>query len=146
MSIPEDLAPDELTDEKVRELLEAPSGDRELGTDPESGHPVVVKAGRYGPYVTTVVPEGSKEAPRTGSLFASMSPETVTIDDALKLLSLPRVVGVDPESGDEITELVVDGDRATAKVHWHYDKTPDDVNVVDTIVVRENGEWKVCTS
>ncbi|MCG7635142.1 MULTISPECIES: Rv0361 family membrane protein [Gordonia] len=46
----------------------------------------------------------------------------------------------------EITELVVDGDRATAKVHWHYDKTPDDVNVVDTIVVRENGEWKVCSS
>ena len=62
MSIPEDIAPDELTREKVNELLEAPSGERELGTDPESGQPVVVKAGRYGPYVTTVVPEGSKDA------------------------------------------------------------------------------------
>jgi DNA topoisomerase-1 len=104
VSIPEDLAPDELTEEKVRELLEAPSGDRELGTDPQSGLPVVVKAGRYGPYVTTVVPEGSKETPRTGSLFASMSPETVTLEDALRLLSLPRIVGVAPD-GEEIQAL-----------------------------------------
>ncbi|SEK44392.1 DNA topoisomerase-1 [Blastococcus sp. DSM 46786] len=104
VSIPEDIAPDELTTEKVRELLEAPSGDRELGTDPESGHPVVVKAGRYGPYVTTVVPEGSKESPRTASLFSSMSPETVTIDDALKLLTLPRTVGTAPD-GEEIQAL-----------------------------------------
>ncbi|MDK3257307.1 type I DNA topoisomerase [Blastococcus capsensis] len=104
VSIPEDLAPDELITEKVRELLAAPSSDRELGTDPESGHPVVVKAGRYGPYITTVVPEGSKDAPRTASLFSSMSPETVTIDDALKLLTLPRTVGTTPE-GDEIQAL-----------------------------------------
>ena len=104
VSLPDDLPPDELTTEKVRELLEAPSSDRELGTDPESGHPVVVKAGRYGPYVTTVPPEDSKESPRTASLFASMSPETVTIDDALKLLTLPRSVGADPE-GEEIQAL-----------------------------------------
>jgi DNA topoisomerase-1 len=104
VSIPEDLAPDELTSEKVTELLEAPSSDRELGTDPESGHPVVVKAGRYGPYVTTVVPEGSKDAPRTASLFASMSPETVTFEDALKLLTLPRTVGAAPD-GEEIQAL-----------------------------------------
>ncbi len=104
VSIPEDLAPDELTEEKVAELLAAPSSDRELGTDPESGLPVVVKAGRYGPYVTTVVPEGSKEAPRTGSLLSSMAPETVTLEDALKLLSLPRTVGVAPD-GEEIQAL-----------------------------------------
>ncbi|RBY77865.1 type I DNA topoisomerase [Blastococcus sp. TF02-09] len=104
VSIPEDLAPDELTEEKVRELLAAPSGDRELGTDPESGLPVVVKAGRYGPYVTTVVPEGSKEAPRTASLFSSMSPETVTFEDALRLLTLPRTVGTAPD-GEEIQAL-----------------------------------------
>ena len=104
MSIPEDLAPDELTSEKVQELLAAPSSDRELGTDPESGHPVVVKAGRYGPYVTTVVPEGSKDAPRTASLFSSMSPETVTFEEALKLLTLPRTVGAAPD-GEEIQAL-----------------------------------------
>ncbi|MGY1806111.1 type I DNA topoisomerase [Blastococcus sp. SYSU D00669] len=104
VSIPEDLPPDELTTDKVAELLAAPSGDRELGTDPDSGHPVVVKAGRYGPYVTTVVPEGSKESPRTASLFASMSPETVTLDEALKLLTLPRTVGTAPD-GEEIQAL-----------------------------------------
>jgi DNA topoisomerase-1 len=104
VSIPEDLPPDELTSEKVAELLAAPSGDRELGTDPDSGLPVVVKAGRYGPYVTTVVPEGSKETPRTASLFSSMSPETVTLDDALKLLTLPRTVGTAPD-GEEIQAL-----------------------------------------
>jgi DNA topoisomerase-1 len=104
VSIPEDIAPDELTSEKVLELLAAPSGDRELGTDPESGHPVVVKAGRYGPYVTTVVPEGSKESPRTASLFSSMSPETVTFEQALKLLTLPRTVGAAPD-GEEIQAL-----------------------------------------
>jgi DNA topoisomerase I len=104
VSIPEDLAPDELTAEKVAELLAAPSSDRELGTDPETGHPVVVKAGRYGPYVTTVVPEGSKESPRTASLFASMTPETIGLEDALKLLTLPRTVGVAPD-GEEIQAL-----------------------------------------
>jgi DNA topoisomerase-1 len=104
VSIPEDLPPDELTSEKVAELLSAPSSDRELGTDPESGLPVVVKAGRYGPYVTTVVPEGSKDSPRTASLFSSMTPETVTLDDALQLLTLPRTVGTAPD-GEEIQAL-----------------------------------------
>jgi DNA topoisomerase-1 len=74
---------------------------RELGTNPESGRTVVVKNGRYGPYVTEIV-EGD-EKPRTASLFKSMSPETVTLEDALRLLVLPRVVGVDPADGEEIT-------------------------------------------
>jgi DNA topoisomerase I len=104
VSIPEDIAPDELTSEKVAELLDAPSSDRELGTDPESGFPVAVKAGRYGPYVTTLVPEGSKETPRTASLFKSMTPETVTLEQALQLLTLPRTVGADAD-GEEIQAL-----------------------------------------
>ncbi|HEX6936234.1 MAG TPA: type I DNA topoisomerase [Actinomycetes bacterium] len=104
-SVPEDMAPDELTVEKAEELLAAPSGDRELGTDPSSGLPIVAKAGRYGPYVTEVLPEDAPKSakPRTGSLLKTMSLDSVTLDDALRLLSLPRVVGVDPDSGEEIT-------------------------------------------
>jgi DNA topoisomerase I len=104
ISIPEEITPDELTSEKVVELLEAPSSDRTLGTDPETGHPVAVKAGRYGPYVTTVVPEDSKEQPRTASLFKSMSPETITLEQALRLLTLPRTLGTAPD-GEEVQAL-----------------------------------------
>ncbi|MBQ0827348.1 type I DNA topoisomerase [Streptomyces tagetis] len=106
--IPEDLAPDELTVELAEELLAKPSGDFELGTDPATGHTIVAKDGRYGPYVTEVLPEGTPKTgknavkPRTASLFKSMSLDTVTLDDALRLMSLPRVVGTDAE-GIEIT-------------------------------------------
>jgi DNA topoisomerase-1 len=92
-SLPEEIAPDELTPEKAEELLARPSGERALGTDPETGRAVVLRSGRYGPYVTEELPEDSDEKPRTASLFASMSPETITLDEALPLLSLPRVVG-----------------------------------------------------
>ncbi len=104
-SIPEDVAPDELTAEKAEELLSQPSGERELGTDPETGLQIVAKSGRYGPYVTEVLPEDAPKSakPRTGSLLKSMSLDTVTLDDALRLISLPRVVGVDPADGVEIT-------------------------------------------
>ncbi|MYT31862.1 MULTISPECIES: type I DNA topoisomerase [unclassified Streptomyces] len=106
--VPDDLAPDELTVEYAEELLAKPSGDYELGMDPESGHQIVAKDGRYGPYVTEVLPEGTPKTgknavkPRTASLFKSMSLDTVTLADALKLMSLPRVVGADAE-GVEIT-------------------------------------------
>ncbi|WEB41246.1 type I DNA topoisomerase [Streptomyces yunnanensis] len=106
--VPDDLAPDELTVEYAEELLAKPSGDYELGMDPESGHQIVAKDGRYGPYVTEVLPEGTPKTgknavkPRTASLFKSMSLDTVTLADALKLMSLPRVVGTDAE-GVEIT-------------------------------------------
>jgi DNA topoisomerase-1 len=103
-SIPDDLAPDELTVEKAEELLSAPSGDRDLGTDPATGLPVLAKAGRYGPYVQLgEVEPGSKAKPPTASLFKTMSLDTVTLEDALRLLTLPRVVGVDPADGQEIT-------------------------------------------
>ncbi|PBC62493.1 DNA topoisomerase I [Streptomyces sp. Tue6028] len=106
--VPEDLAPDELTVELAEELLAKPSGDFELGADPETGHQIIARDGRYGPYVTEVLPEGTPKTgknavkPRTASLFKSMSLDTVTLEDALRLMSLPRVVGADAE-GVEIT-------------------------------------------
>jgi DNA topoisomerase-1 len=136
VNLPPDLAPDELTEAKARELIDAPvQGDRVLGENPANGKQVVVKDGRFGPYVTELEPEppstgsgtesaptvdaatgevvdakpkrGAKKAaapkPRTASLFKSMQVEEIDLDTALKLLDLPRVVGLDPESGDEIT-------------------------------------------
>ncbi|CAO0830819.1 DNA topoisomerase 1 [Streptomyces microflavus] len=101
--VPEDLAPDELSVELAEELLAKPSGDFELGADPVTGHQIIARDGRYGPYVTEVLPEGTPKTgknavkPRTASLFKSMSLDTVTLADALKLMSLPRVVGADAE-------------------------------------------------
>ncbi|MFD1859458.1 type I DNA topoisomerase [Aeromicrobium camelliae] len=104
-NVPEDLPPDELTLEKAKELLANPAGaERELGTHPETGLPIVVKNGRYGPYVTEVLPEDAPKSqkPRTASLFNSMSLDTVTLEDAVQLLTLPRIVGTDTD-GMEIT-------------------------------------------
>ncbi|MCJ7726274.1 MAG: DNA topoisomerase, partial [Acidimicrobiia bacterium] len=104
-SIPEDLPPDELTMAKAVELLEAPTGDRQLGTDPDSGLPVVARAGRYGPYVQMgeLVKGGDK--PKTASLFKTMDLDSITLEEALRLLTLPRVVGSDPGTGEEIAAL-----------------------------------------
>jgi DNA topoisomerase-1 len=130
VNVPDDLAPDELTAEKARELIDAPVvTDRVLGENPANGKTIVVKDGRYGPYVTELEPEpdpeivadaatgevveekpkkkGAKKAaapkPRTASLFKSMEPATVDLATALQLLDLPRTVGEDPESGEPIT-------------------------------------------
>ena len=102
-SVPEDMAPDELTVEKAQELLSAPAGDRALGTHPEWNREISVRNGRYGPYVTETLEEGATEKPRAASLFKTMSPETVTLEEAVRLLSLPRTLGVDPADGEEIT-------------------------------------------
>ncbi|WP_207345422.1 type I DNA topoisomerase [Arthrobacter sp. E3] len=126
-NVPEDLAPDELTPAKAQELMEtAAPEERVLGADPVSGNTVVAKNGRYGPYVTEVIPEMTEEdianqpveyykngkpkppkkpvkvKPRTGSLFKTMSVDTITLDEALAIMSLPRVLGADAE-GNEIT-------------------------------------------
>ncbi|MFF3725356.1 type I DNA topoisomerase [Streptomyces erythrochromogenes] len=106
--IPDDMAPDELTVAYAEELFAKPSGEFELGKDPVSGNEIVAKDGRYGPYVTEILPEGTPKTgknavkARTASLFKTMSLDTVTLDEALKLMSLPRVVGADAE-GVEIT-------------------------------------------
>ena len=127
-NVPTEVAPDELTVAKARELFAVAAEDgRELGTDPSTGHTIIVRTGRYGPYVTEVLPEpaqagteaGAAEAPtagkkgtrkkaakakpRTASLFKDMDVATVDLDQALDLLSLPRVVGQDPETGVDIT-------------------------------------------
>lgn len=128
VNIPAELAPDELTAEKARELIDAPVvGDRVVGVNPANGKEVVAKDGRFGPYVTELEPEVETPAPvetidpktgevkikkpkkvavvkpRTASLFKTMDVATVDLDTALKLLDLPRVVGADPETGAEIT-------------------------------------------
>jgi len=104
-NVPDDLPPDELTVEKAKELLANPAGEEvALGAHPETGLQIVAKSGRYGPYVTELLPEDAPKSakPRTGSLFKEMSLETIDLATAVKLLSLPRVVGVDGE-GVEIT-------------------------------------------
>ena len=104
-NVPDDLPPDALTVEVAEELLSKPlDEERELGVDEASGNLVVAKNGRYGPYVTEVLPEDAPKSakPRTGSLFSSMSLDSVDLETALKLMSLPRVVGADAE-GNEIT-------------------------------------------
>ncbi len=120
INVPDDLAPDELTAQKAQELIDAPvGGDRVLGQNPDTGRDIVVKDGRFGPYLEEALPEAEapaeeapkkrgakKEAapkPRRASLFKSMSPETIDLDTALKLLALPRTVGIDPETEQPIT-------------------------------------------
>lgn len=116
-NLPEDVAPDEVNAEKISELFALAADDgRELGVDPQTGHTLVAKNGRFGPYITEILPEpeeteatttrGRKKAapkPRTASLFKSMDLSTVTLEQALQLLSLPREVGVDPETQEVIT-------------------------------------------
>jgi DNA topoisomerase-1 len=94
-NVPEDTAPDELTPEFADELLSRPSGEKILGTDPQTGKTIVAKDGRYGPYVTEQLGEGAPASakPRTASLLKSMDLDSVTLDDALRLLTLPRTLG-----------------------------------------------------
>ena len=110
-NIPETMAPDELTLQVAIDLLAQPSGERELGIHPETNLPLLAKSGRFGPYITEVFPEPEmvvdkktgelkkprkkKDAPKpkTASLLSTMTLDTITIDDALKLMSLPRTLG-----------------------------------------------------
>jgi DNA topoisomerase I len=104
-NVADDLPPDELTIDLARELLAKPVGEeRELGIDPATSRMIVAKNGRFGPYVTELLDEDAPKGvkPRTASLFSSMSIDTVTLEQALQLMSLPRVLGKDVD-GVEIT-------------------------------------------
>jgi DNA topoisomerase-1 len=110
-TIPNDLPPDELSVERALGLLEQASlGDRVLGHDPETGKPVYIKAGRFGPYVQLGDPELTEKGnlkrgakPKMASLWPGMTIEGIALDDALLLLSFPREVGKHPETGEVIT-------------------------------------------
>jgi DNA topoisomerase-1 len=101
VTIPDDIAPDELTLERAEAFFAAGPERQELGVEPETGRTIVVRTGRYGPYVTEILEEENGEKPRTASLFKTMDPASVTLEDALRLLTLPRVVGTD-DAGEEI--------------------------------------------
>ena len=104
-NVPDDLPPDELTVAKAKELLANPAGEEQVvGNHPDTGLQIVAKNGRFGPYVTELLPEDAPKSakPRTGSLFQSMTLDTVTLEQAVRLLDLPRIVGTD-EDGTEIT-------------------------------------------
>ena len=102
-SIPEATEPDSLTVERALEILAAPSNDRELGVDPETNLPVFIKAGRFGPYIQLGEMTDPKNKPRTASLFSTMTPETITFNEAQSVLSLPRTIGLHPEDQAPIT-------------------------------------------
>ena len=105
-SLPDTIAPDEVTvDDAMRLLHQERLGDRVLGNDPQTNQPVYMKTGRYGPYVQLGEdpPRGSKEKPPRASLWEEMSIETLGLDEALMLLSFPKVLGKHPESGDDVT-------------------------------------------
>jgi DNA topoisomerase-1 len=98
-----EIAPDELTIGRAVELFQAPGQDRELGMDPESGQPVLVRTGRFGAYVQLGAAGAGKEKPKTASLLSGMKAEELTLEQALPLLSLPRTLGIDPSDGERVT-------------------------------------------
>jgi DNA topoisomerase-1 len=100
--VPAETEPDALTIERALELLAEGTGDREVGVDPETGLTVLARLGRFGPYVQLGAQGEVEGRPKTASLFETMTPATVTLDEALRLLSLPRVLGQDP-AGNEVT-------------------------------------------
>ena len=136
-NLPEEVAPDELDAHKALEILEqADQANRPLGTDPETNKPVYVKTGRYGPYVQLGDPEltpkgnikkGSK--PKMASLFPGMSPGSLTLEEALFLLSFPKVLGKHPDTGADVVvqdgqfgpyvSMEVDGKRETRSLEGH---------------------------
>ena len=102
VSLPDDMCPDELTIPRAEELLAAPSNDRVLGTDPESGLDVQVKAGRFGPDVQLGEVTDGGPKPQTSSLFSTMDPATLSFEQALQLLRIPRTIGQDPATGEDV--------------------------------------------
>ncbi len=130
VSVPESMAPDELTVEKGLELLEnAQQNEEPLGYDPESGKPVFVKVGRFGPYIQCGEAENG-EKPRNASLLKGMDPAEVDLETALKLLQLPRTLGVHPKDG---AEIIASNGRYGPYIKWNEEtrSLPDDISPID---------------
>ncbi len=150
-NIPENIAPDELTLALAEELLAKPSGERELGIDPVTNLPIIAKSGRYGPYITEILPEPEmvvdkktgelkkprkkKDAPKpkTASLLSTMNLDTITFEDALRLLSLPRNLG--EYAGVEIT--VQNGRYGPYMTHGSDSRTLTSEDQIFTISLEE---------
>ena len=134
-NVPDEVAPDELTLQRALELIQAPSEDRVLGAEPDSGLPVIARAGRFGPYVQVgEADSAAKTKPKTASLLASMSLETVTLDDALKVLSLPREVGT---AADGIPVTVQNGRYGPYIKKGTDNRTLDSEDLLFTITLDE---------
>jgi len=107
--VPEDLEPDQLTADAAAELLaQATRGDQPLGADPESGLPIYLKQGRRGAYLQrgdgqTGRGAGGRKRPQTTSVWPTIDPESITLDQALELLAYPKRLGAHPETGEDVT-------------------------------------------
>ena len=142
-SVPDDIAPDELTVERALQLLDgAEQGDKELGQDPDTGKPIYVKTGRFGPYVQLgdpeLTPKGNVKRggkPKMASLWPSMEVESVTVEEALMLLSFPRDLGPHPATGEMITAL--DGRYGPYVKMGHESRSLADHDKLATVTIEE---------
>ncbi|MDR3116496.1 MAG: type I DNA topoisomerase [Bifidobacteriaceae bacterium] len=103
-SVPDDIPPSEISLDLAKKVLsEYKQNDKVLGEDPKTGYKIALKKGKWGDYISEILPEGDSKKPKTAALFKNMLPEQVTLDQALKLLTLPKILGEHPKLKAEIS-------------------------------------------